>query len=287
MMRGPRRWAVAVRTAAGDIAVEEHPWRSALARRRWLRLPVVRGVVALGESLAIGVRALGRSAEVQSAARGERPPTAREWAFAVVMGLALAVVLFFVVPVVLTSLVKERLGSAALFWLVEGLVRTAIFVGYLVLVARQRDLARVFAYHGAEHKAIHCHEAGLPLTPEHAARMSRLHPRCGTSFLLLVMVVAIFVFAPIGLPAWGWLVASRVLGIPLVAGIAFELIKLAGRHRHRRPVRVLMAPGMALQRLTTREPDAAQLAVAIAALQAVLADDEVAEHDLVGIEVAA
>ena len=140
----------------------------------------------------------------------------------------------------------------------------------MLLLSRLRDLRRVFEYHGAEHKTISCFEAGLPLTPENAQRFSRLHPRCGTSFLLVVMVVAIFVFAPIGLPAWYWLVVTRILGVPLIAGISFELIKFAGRNRSRRWVRAVMWPGLKLQLLTTREPDLDQLAVAIAALEAVL-----------------
>ena len=140
----------------------------------------------------------------------------------------------------------------------------------MLLLSRVRDLRRVFEYHGAEHKTISCFEAGLPLTPANAQRFSRLHPRCGTSFLLVVMIVAIFVFAPIGLPAWYWLVATRILGVPLIAGISFELIKFAGRNRSRRWVRAVMWPGLKLQLLTTREPDLDQLAVAIAALEAVL-----------------
>src|SRR5207245_3671175 len=141
----------------------------------------------------------------------------------VVVASALAIGLFCVVPVGLTSLIKDQLHSSLLFWLIEGILRTAIFLGYLVLLSRLRDLRRVFEYHGAEHKTIACYEAGEPLTPANATRYSRLHPRCGTSFLLVVMIVAIFVFAPIGLPAWYLLVATRILGVPLIAGLSFEL----------------------------------------------------------------
>jgi uncharacterized protein YqhQ len=160
----------------------------------------------------------------------------------------------------------------------------------MALLSRVRDLRRVFEYHGAEHKTISCFEAGLPLTPANAQRFSRLHPRCGTSFLLVVMIVAIFVFAPIGLPAWYWLMATRVLGVPVIAGISFELIKFAGRNRSRGWVRALMWPGLKLQLLTTREPDLDQLEVAIASLQAVLALEkpgEMTAADLVGVEVVA
>jgi uncharacterized protein YqhQ len=262
-----------------------------MKRRRLLRLPIVRGVVALGESMVIGFRALEVSANAQL------PPDEAEqeiprgvWAGTVVVALALAIVLFFLIPVGLTSLIKGQLGSSFLFWLIEGLVRTSIFLGYLLLLSRLRDLRRVFEYHGAEHKTISCFEAGLPLTPTNAQRFSRLHPRCGTSFLLVVMIVAIFVFAPIGLPAWYWLVATRILGVPLIAGISFELIKFAGRNRRRRWVQIVMWPGLKLQLLTTREPDLEELEVAIAALGAVLeleTPGKLSASDLVGVELVA
>jgi uncharacterized protein YqhQ len=304
MMRGVASWAVALRTpldhelapggldarlgAHGPIVVRRFGLDPARRRRPAMRLPVVRGVVALVESLRIGGRALRIAVNAQQPADG--PEVSRgQWALAVVLGILLAVVLFFLVPVGLTSLVKDALGSGWLFWLVEGVLRTAIFIAYLVAVTRQRDLRRLFEYHGAEHKVIAAHEAGLPLTPEHAARMPRLHPRCGTSFLLLVMLVSVVVFAPIGLPEWYLLMATRVLGIPVVAGVAFELIRATGRHRDAGWARAVMWPGMQLQRLTTREPDREQLLVAIAALQAVL-EDEGADRDadeLAGLEVAA
>jgi uncharacterized protein YqhQ len=310
MMRGVSSWAVAVRkpsdeqlaarraggeqavdpteAALGPIDVRAFALTSLLARHRVLRLPVLRGVVALGESLRIGFRALGISANAQLGEE-EQELSGAVWAVTVLLGVLLAVGLFFVVPVGLTSLVKDQLGSGWLFWLVEGLLRTAIFLAYLTLLSRLRDLRRLFQYHGAEHKTISCHEAGLALTPANAQRFSRLHPRCGTSFLLVVMIVAIFVFAPIGLPAWYWLVATRVLGVPVIAGISFELIKLTGRHRSRGWAKVVMWPGLQLQRLTTREPDLQQLAVAVAAMEAVLATETPGQTagDLAGVEVAA
>jgi uncharacterized protein YqhQ len=209
----------------------------------------------------------------------------------VVVALLFAIVLFFLIPVGITSLIKHQLGSSSLlFWVVEGVIRTSIFLGYMLLLSRVRDLRRVFEYHGAEHKTISCFESGMALTPANAQRFSRLHPRCGTSFLLVVMIVAIFVFAPLGLPAWYWLMATRVLGVPVIAGISFELIKFAGRNRSRPWVRAIMWPGLKLQLLTTREPDLDQLAVAIAALEAVLALEkpgELSAADLVGVEVVA
>ena len=311
MMRGVSNWAVAVRkpsveqlreephrspeeAALGEIEVSTFPLTSVMQRHRLLRLPIIRGVVALGGSLAIGFRALEVSANAQLPPdeQDEEPQEIPRgvWAGTVVVALLLAIVLFFLVPVGLTSLIKGQLHSSVLFWVVEGIVRTSIFLGYMFLLSRIRDLRRVFEYRGAEHKTISCFEAGLPLTPVNAQRFSRLHPRCGTSFLLVVMIVAIFVFAPIGLPAWYWLVLTRILGVPLIAGMSFELIKFAGRNRSRGWVRAVMWPGLKLQLLTTREPDLDQLAVAIAALEAVLEREtpgELSAADLVGVEVVA
>jgi uncharacterized protein YqhQ len=310
MMRGVANWAVAVRKptaeqlsggelspeegAEGEIEVTTYPLDSAMKRHRALRLPIVRGVVALGGSMVIGFRALEISANAQLPPE-ENEQEAQEipkavWAGTVVVALVLAIVLFFLIPVGLTSLIKHQLGSSFLFWVVEGVIRTGLFLGYMTLLSRVRDLRRVFEYHGAEHKTISCYEAGLPLTPANAQRFSRLHPRCGTSFLLVVMIVAIFVFAPLGLPAWYWLMATRILGVPVIAGISFELIKFAGRNRSRGWVRAVMWPGLKLQLLTTREPDLDQLAVAIASLEAVLALEtpgELSAADLVGVEVVA
>ena len=270
MMRGVSTWAAAVRTPEGEIEITSEPVVSWAKRHRILRVPVLRGVVALAESLKIGFRALAFSANAQMD-EDEEPIGGFTWGLTVALSLALAVGLFFVVPVGLTSLIKDQLGSAVLFWLVEGVVRTAIFIGYIAAISRLPDLRRVFEYHGAEHKTISCFEAGDELSPARAARYSRLHPRCGTSFLLIVMVLAIFVFAPLGLPEWYWLVLSRVLGIPLIAGLSYEVIKWAGRNRRKAWVRTLMWPGLMLQNLTTREPDHDQLAVAIASLEEVLA----------------
>jgi uncharacterized protein YqhQ len=321
MMRGVANWAVAVRkppvepareaqpgageaasaaeadapapAALGEIEVTTLPLDSAMRRHRLLRLPILRGIVALGGSMVIGFRALEVSANAQIPVEEEQEQQEIPkgvWAGTVVVAVVLAIVLFFLIPVGLTSLIKNQLGSSILFWVVEGAIRTSLFLGYMLLLSRVRDLRRVFEYHGAEHKTISCFEAGLPLTPGNAQRFSRLHPRCGTSFLLVVMIVAIFVFAPIGLPAWYWLMLTRVLGVPVIAGISFELIKFAGRNRSRGWVRALMWPGLKLQLLTTREPDLDQLEVAIAALQAVLAREtpgELSAADLVGVEVVA
>jgi len=288
MMRGVSTWAVAVRVD-GDIRVQTFPLVSALRRHRWLRWPLIRGVVALGESLKIGLDALNIAVNAQ-VPDGEKQLSGRGWAGTVALALAFSITLFFLLPVTLTGLLRDVLPNSIAFVLVEKLIRITIFLSYIWAVSRLRRLQRVFEYHGAEHKTISCYEAGLPLTPDNAQRFSRLHPRCGTSFLLIVMVVAVIVFAPLGTPAWYWLLISRVVGIPLVAGIAFEAIKWFGRNRTKRWAQILMTPGMKLQLFTTREPDLAQLAVAIAALEAVLAVESPAdadEDDRVGMEVVA
>ena len=312
MMRGVSTWAVAVRKPAaagagpdsagavdasasegdapplGEIAVTSFPLVSWTRRRRVYRWPLIRGVVAMAESLAIGMRALSISAGAQLPDDEQEQLSGAAWTGAIVVALVFAIGVFFVLPVGITSLVKHQLGSSFTFWLIEGLIRTAIFLGYLLLLSRLRDLRRVFEYHGAEHKVISCYEAEDELTPERAKLYSRLHPRCGTSFLLIVMIVAIFVFAPIGLPAWYLLVLTRILGVPIIAGVSFEIIKWAGRNRARPWVRCVMWPGLQLQKLTTREPDLDELAVAIAALKAVLAvETPGAAHDLVGVELVA
>jgi uncharacterized protein YqhQ len=309
MMRGISTWAVAVRKpseeqlaeggadskegARGEIEVISEPLVSWTKRHRLLRVPIVRGVVALAESLKIGFRALGISANAQMPAdeAGEQQDIGgAAWAGTIAFALLFAVGLFFLLPAGLTNIFSDDIPNSVAFVVIEKLVRIAIFLGYLALISRMPDLQRVFMYHGAEHKTISCYEAGEELTPENAQRYSRFHPRCGTSFLLLVMIVAIVVFAPLGKLDWHWLFISRVLGIPIVAGLAFELIKWFGKNRTKRWARALMWPGIQLQRLTTREPDLSQLAVAIAALEAVLAVENpkaASEEDKVGMEVVA
>jgi uncharacterized protein YqhQ len=300
MMRGVSTWAVAVRKPApdqapddrvphGEIEVVSEPLVSWVKKHRVYRLPVVRGVVALAESLAIGFKALGISANAQMPEEEEEIGKGT-WTGTVIFAVLFAVGLFFLLPAFLANLAPHSLKNGFVFVVIEKIVRISIFIGYLWLISRMKDLQRVFQYHGAEHKTISCYEAGMDLTPENAQRFSRLHPRCGTSFLLFVMIVAIFVFAPLGRPDWYILFPSRVVGIPIVAGLSFELIKLVGKHRTRRWARILMWPGMQLQKLTTREPDLTQLAVAIASLEAVLAVENpkaASEEDMIGMEVVA
>jgi uncharacterized protein YqhQ len=275
--------------ALGPIEVHTESFESALKRRRVLRLPVIRGVIALYESLKIGMKALGISANAQLEEADEEI-SGKTWGFTIFLSLAFAIGLFFVLPVTVASFWKDELGSSVLFVVVEKLIRISIFLGYLWAISHIKDLRRVFEYHGAEHKVISCYEAGEQLTPENAQKYSRLHVRCGTSFLLIVMIIAVFVFAPIGRPALYWLILSRIVGIALVAGLAYEVIRWAGRNRRKPWVRGLMWPGLQLQKLTTRPPSLDQLAVSIAALQAVLAVEDPSkssEEDRLGMEVVA
>jgi uncharacterized protein YqhQ len=244
-----------------------------MARHRLLRLPIVRGVVALGESLTIGFRALAISANYAAQADDEPDQEVKTelsrgqlfFAFAIAIGFA--VLLFKVGPALLTNWIGIDAGW---FVIVEGAIRVTVFVLYLSLISLLPDLRRVFQYHAAEHKAINAYEAGEPLEPERVQRFSLIHPRCGTAFLLWVMVIAIFVFAFFGRPAWYWLIATRVLLLPVIAGIAYELIRFAGKHTGNRILMTLLAPGLWLQRLTTREPTLDQIEVSIKALREVL-----------------
>jgi uncharacterized protein YqhQ len=273
MMRGPSNWSVAVRTPQGEIEQVSNSINSVMARHRFFRLPVIRGVIALGESLAIGFRALAISANYAAQEEGEDGEVKTElsrgqllFAFAIAIGFAIA--LFKVTPALITNWLP--IETTGVFVVVEGLIRVAIFILYIVLISFLPDLRRVFQYHGAEHKAINAYEAGEELEPERVQRFSLIHPRCGTAFLLWVMVIAIFVFAFLGRPVWYWLIASRILLLPLIAGIAYELIRFAGKHSGNRILMTLLAPGLWLQRLTTREPTLDQIEVSIRALREVL-----------------
>ena len=273
MMRGPSAWSVAVRKPDGDIAQLNRPITSPMARHRLLRLPVIRGIVALGESLAIGFRALAISANYAAQEEGDEAEVSTELSrgaiiFAFVIAIGFAIALFKVTPALITNWLP--IHNTALFVVVEGAIRVTLFVLYLVLISLLPDLKRVFQYHAAEHKAINAYEAGAELEPERVQRFSLIHPRCGTAFLLWVMVIAIFVFAFFGRPHWYWLIASRILMLPVIAGIAYELIRFAGKHSDNRVLMTLLAPGLWLQRLTTRQPTLDQLEVSIRALRDVL-----------------
>ncbi len=282
MMRSPSSWAVAIRTPEGDIEEVVNDIESPMKRRRIWRLPVIRGVVALGESLAIGFRALAISANVVSQERDEHGEIKTQisrgqiiFSFALAIGFALA--LFKVGPALLTSWLP--IESTGTFVVVEGVIRVAVFIGYILLISLLPDLRRVFQYHGAEHKTINALEANAELTPANVQKFSLLHPRCGTAFLLWVMVIAIFVFAFVGRPVWYWLILSRILLLPVIAGLAYEVIRYAGAHRENRFLMAMLAPGLWLQRLTTREPSEDQIEVSIRALQRVREREEAESPD--------
>ena len=273
MMRTPSNWAVAVRRPDGEIAQVCRVITSPMAKRRIYRLPVIRGIIALGESLAIGFRALAISAnyaaQSEDAEDGDDFELSRGqiiFAFAIAIGFSLA--LFKVGPALITN--QLGIDRTTTFVVVEGLIRVGIFILYLFLISLLPDLRRLFQYHAAEHKAINAYEAGEELTPERVQRFSLIHPRCGTAFLLWVMVIAILVFAFFGRPDWYWLIASRILMLPVIAGLAYELIRFAGKHAGNRAVMTLLAPGLWLQRLTTRQPTLDQIEVSIRALEQVL-----------------
>jgi uncharacterized protein YqhQ len=277
MMRSPGRFAVAVRRADGSLVYLVRPFESVTRRVRLLGLPVVRGAVSLFETMGIGIQALNFSADegIADAATAGDSAKPGPWmgllqALTIVVSLGLGVMLFVVLPAWLTG----RLGfhDRLRFGLVDGAFRLTAFVLYLALISQWRDMARVLGFHGAEHKAIHALEAGVPLTPENVQRFPRLHPRCGTTFLFLVVMVSIVVFSFVGKPHHLGQHLLRVACMPLIAGVAFEFIRLSGKHFDKPIVRVLSWPGMQFQRLTTREPDLEMCAVAIASLEKV-ADD--------------
>lgn len=286
MMRGVGAWSLAVRRPDASIYVESWPLVSWMKRYPVLKLPILRGVVALVESLVIGLRAITVSAN-QSLGEEEEELTKKEIGVTLVVALIFAIGLFFLAPLGIARFFKAQLGTGIVFWLVEGLIRVGIFVAYLWVVTRFKELRRVFEYHGAEHMSIHALEHGDPLTVANVSRYKTLHLRCGTSFLLIVMVVAILVFAVVRWPAWYWLILSRVVLVPLIAGISYEIIKWAGRHEQAWPVRVLMAPGLALQWMTTKRPDESQIEVAIAALERIIELEPQDAPPVKGVEVMA
>ena len=273
MMRGPSCWSVAVRKRNGEMAEVTREITSPMQRHRLWRLPVIRGVIALGESLAIGFRALAISANYAAQEEGEDGEVATEISrgqiiFSFVLAIGFALMLFKVGPALLTSWLP--IEGTTWFVVVEGLIRVAVFVLYIALIGLIPDLKRVFQYHGAEHKAINALEAGSALTPQNVQKFSLIHPRCGTAFLLWVMVIGIFVFALVGRPVWYWLIVSRIALLPVIAGLAYELIRYAGKHQGNRLLMALLAPGLWLQRLTTREPTLSQVEVSIRALEEVV-----------------
>jgi uncharacterized protein YqhQ len=269
MMRGKDHWAVAVRRPDGEIHTESHEIDSVMDRHPLLARPGFRGVIALGQALGIGYRALMISANQGT----EEEIQVGGSMMAVSLGVAL--VFFLGIFVALPALFfgwaeKHFLGSGFAANLLEGISRVALFVGYLVLIGRMKEVKRVFAYHGAEHKTIAAYEHDAPLEPGSVDRFSTLHVRCGTNFLLIIMIVSVLVFSFFGSPGIVWRVMSRVIAIPLIAAAAYELLRLGARFEDSAPMRALMAPGLWLQKITTKAPDKSQIEVAIASFQEVL-----------------
>lgn len=274
MMRGTRRVAVAVRNPQGEIVLRTEPLQEAIYRGPMARLPLVRGLTMLWDALGLGIRALMWSADV---ALGEEEKKggfqgAMGWVTGL-FGIALGIGLFMVLPSVLVGLLPLRLSPLA-DSLLEGLVRLLLLIGYIGGVGFLPDVRRVFAYHGAEHKAINAYEAGVPLTVEAVQAHSTAHTRCGTSFLLTVVVISVLVLAPLGQLPILWRVVSRVLAIPVIVGLAYEWMQWSARRADRPWLRPLIAPNLALQRLTTRPPDDGMVEVALRALNAVLEGEE-------------
>jgi uncharacterized protein YqhQ len=275
MMRSPGKVATAVRLPDGSIQVQTRDFVSISRRAKFFGLPIVRGAVVLVESLRIGVQALAFSAEAAVQTPKDTPPSQKRFGtlglgmgFTVAISFLLGFLIFFYLPLKLTDLTGVRGGL--LFNLIDGAIRLVFFMIYILAVGSWKEMQRVFMYHGAEHKTIHNLESGKELTPETAQTFSRFHPRCGTSFLFLVVIVSFFVFAFLGRPDTWQARALRFALIPLIAGISFEIIRFAGAHYDKPWVRWISEPGLKLQRLTTREPSSDMLEVAIAALRAVL-----------------
>lgn len=269
MMRGPHSVSLAVRKPDGSIAVETEPLKELAARFPILKWPFIRGTYVLIDSLVVGMRALNRSANM-SLDEEEEQLSSGEILLTGIIAFVMAMLMFVVLPTGLVHYTQRFLGGVFVQNLVEGIIRLAFFLLYVYGISRINDIARVFMYHGAEHKSISAYEAGEELTVENARKYSTLHPRCGTSFLLIVMVISILVFVLLGKGTLFYRIWSRIAVLPVVAGLGYEYIKISARYRSRLWARALAAPGLWLQRLTTREPDDSQLEVALTALQAVL-----------------
>ena len=285
MMRGPKEIATAVRKSNGEIIIDKKEVSSVFTKYKFLKIPVLRGVISFFDSMITGVKCLMFSAEQVDLEDGEeyKPSRFEKWLddtfgdkikdiviyFSVFVSLVFSIGLFILLPTALVGWMKKIIASAPLLSLCEGGVRILIFLAYLFLVSRMKDIQRVFEYHGAEHKTIAAYEHGEELTPENARKYSRLHPRCGTSFLLIVMIISIVFFSFLKWETVWQRMLYRLLLLPVVAGVSYEIIKFAGRSDSKF-VKWLTSPGLALQLLTTREPDDSQLEVAIAALKSVI-----------------
>jgi uncharacterized protein YqhQ len=280
LMRSPNFWGMAVRTPSGDMDLRAERFRSITRRSKLFRLPIIRGALSLGETLWLGMKALTLSTNI--ALGEEQELSKKEIAGTLVFALVLGFGLFLLAPVLgtkgLGSLLGGSIQNPVLFNLVEGLIRIAIFVAYLLgITLLSKDIKRFFAYHGAEHKAIKVYERGEDLIPENARKLDTSHVRCGTSFVLYVLVLSILIFSLLGVQGWLYMLASRVIVIPILAGLAFEFIMWSARHQDSALVRALVWPGLQLQKLTTREPSDDMVEVAMASLGKVLSMEKEAQ----------
>ena len=284
MMRGERTWAIAVRTPEGDIEIETH--ETPTWAEKWSKIPLVRGVMTLAESMALGMKALTWSANRQIPEEEQLSSKAMGWTIGV--ALAFFTGIFILLPAIAANGLGDTLGLDG-FWfhIAEGVLRLGIFLGYLILIGQLKDIKRVFQYHGAEHKAIAAYENDVELTAESAQQFDTSHVRCGTNFLLTVMVITIVVYSFVGRPGWALMILSRIILLPLIAGVSYEVIRFAAKHMDWAWVRVLMKPGLLLQRLTTRQPSLDQVEVAVASLKAVLTAEQLAEVEARATRVAA
>jgi uncharacterized protein YqhQ len=277
MIRGKEGVAISVRQPNGELNIMKQPLAS-IYRGRLREVPLIRGIISLIETLVLGTQSLLHSAQVAAAEEGEEKiPTAVLWG-TVAVSLALGVVFFFMVPLFATRyLIDPYIDSALLSVVLEGFIRIGIFVAYLKLVSLLSDIKRVFAYHGAEHKVVNAYEAGVPLDVESVKNYSTAHARCGTAFIFIVLIIAIFVFALVGQPTLWIRILSRIALIPVIAAISYEIMKFGAGHINNPAVRVLLAPGLLLQAITTREPDDSQIEAAISALNEVIKIDQTAD----------
>lgn len=276
MMRGKTHVAVAVRQPDGEISVDVRPVNSISDRYPILKKPFLRGVVSLVESLVMGMKALAYSAQVSG--EEDEKLDSKEMALTIAVSAGLAILLFIVIPTwsmrFLTGITQDHMALN----LAEGVLRMAIFLAYIAAISSMNDIQRVFQYHGAEHKTIYTYEAGLPLKVENVRPFSTLHPRCGTNFLMIVMLISMFIFTFLGWPSLLERIASRIILMPVIAGISYELIRYAGAHTDNPLVRIAITPGLLLQKLTTRQPDDSQIEVAIASLKAVVPPEDLAQE---------
>lgn len=294
MMRGPDDIAIAIRKPDGQIVVDKKPLKTLAKRNRIFKAPIIRGAVGIFESMVIGIKALMYSADFVEIEEGaEEKPSKFDMMlerifgeklkdvlvyFSLILGLIVGIGLFMLLPNYLAWLMHfDKNGQGRIFYnLFEGIIRIIIFLGYIILVSKMKDIQRVFEYHGAEHKTIHCYENDEELTVENVKKYSTKHPRCGTAFLFVVMIISIFVFSLVGIGSLWYNILTRIILIPLVAGISYEIIKISGRSKSK-IMRIFCAPGLALQSFTTKEPDDSQIEVAIESLKNVIVENKEAE----------